>query len=408
MKMRPPRVLMLSDVYFPRVNGVSTSIQTFRRDLDKLGCSSVLVCPAYPQERDDEPGVVRVRSRYFPFDPEDRVVVAKELKRAVLGLHRDFDLIHIQTPFVAHAVGVDLARRLGLPVVETYHTFFEEYFHHYLPFLPRPLLSAAARTISRRQCNAVDAVIAPSPQMAEALRDYGVKSEIQVIPTGLDLSRLKGGDGARFRAQYGIGPDRPVALTVGRVAFEKNIEFLVSVLERVRVRVPDVLLIIAGEGPALAPLRRRVEKAGLANHVCFVGYLDRTGPLLDCYRSADAFIFASRTETQGLVLLEALALGLPVVSTAVMGTKSVLDGARGALVVDEDEIQFASALETVLLDRGLRASLALQAAEFVESRWSSTGMAERLLGLYQTTVTRSQVIRSPTPAPPCARSAASL
>jgi 1,2-diacylglycerol 3-alpha-glucosyltransferase len=389
MKMRSPHVLMLSDVYFPRVNGVSTSIQTFRRDLDRLGCQSILVCPEYPEGREDEPGVVRVRSRYFPFDPEDRVLIARELRRAVLELHCEFDLVHIHTPFLAHTVGLDLARRLGLPVVETYHTFFEEYFHHYLPFLPRSLLRVVARTISRRQCNAVDAVVAPSPQMAEVLRAYGVQSEIEVIPTGLDLAKLAGGDGARFRAQYGIGHDRPVALTVGRVAFEKNIEFLVSVLRRVRETVPNVLLVIAGEGPALAPLRRRVEQAGLANHVCFVGYLDRSGPLLDCYRSADAFIFASRTETQGLVLLEAMALGLPVVSTAVMGTKSVLEGSRGTFVVEEDEIQFAAALEKVLLDRELRASLAAQAVRFVESRWSSAEMAERMLTLYQGVVRRA-------------------
>ncbi|MGH8196831.1 MAG: glycosyltransferase [Steroidobacteraceae bacterium] len=399
--MRSPRVLMLSDVYFPRVNGVSTSIQTFRKDLDRLGCPSVLVAPEYPHARNDEPGVVRVRSRYFPFDPEDRVIVARELKRAVLALHREFDLLHIQTPFLAHAVGIDLARRLGIPVVETYHTFFEEYFHHYLPFLPRSLLRAAARAISRRQCNAVDAIVAPSPQMAEVLRAYGVRSEIQVIPTGLDLAKLAGGDGARFRAQLGIDRDRPVALTVGRVAFEKNIEFLVSVVNRVRVSIPDILLIIAGEGPALMPLRRRVEQAGLADHVCFVGYLDRNGPLLDCYRSADAFIFGSRTETQGLVLLEAMALGLPVISTAVMGTKSVLDGARGAIVVDEDETQFASALEKVLLDRDLRASLAAQASRFVETHWSSAEMAGRMLELYQGVVSRapigSPVLRSAAP-----------
>ena len=150
MKMRSPRVLMLSDVYFPRVNGVSTSIQTFRRDLDRLDCPSILVCPEYPEKRDDEPGVVRVRSRHFPFDPEDRILVASELRRAVLELHCDFDLVHIHTPFIAHTVGLDLARRLGLPVVETYHTFFEEYFHHYLPFLPRSLLRTAARAISSR------------------------------------------------------------------------------------------------------------------------------------------------------------------------------------------------------------------------------------------------------------------
>ncbi len=399
--MRAPRILMLSDVYFPRVNGVSTSIQTFRRDLAAEGCTSVLVAPQYPEPHHDEPGIVRVRSRYFPFDPEDRVIVAGELERAVETLHCEFDLIHIHTPFVAHVTGLRLARRLGIPVVESYHTFFEEYFHHYLPYVPRALLRAVARGVSRRQCNAVDAVVAPSPQMAEALRAYGVRSEIRVIPTGLDASRLKGGDGASFRARHDIAPDRPVALTVGRVAFEKNIGFLLPVVDRLRAAMPDVLLVIAGEGPALATLQRQVAERGLAENVRFVGYLDRSGPLLDCYRSANVFVFASRTETQGLVLLEAMALGLPVVSTAIMGTQSVLEGAAGAIVVGEDEVQFASAVEMVLKDRELQASLGARARQFVEARWSSAEMAKRMLELYRGVADRapatSAALRPATP-----------
>ena len=382
MTIRPARVLMLTDVYFPRVNGVSTSIQTFRRDLDAEGCRSILMAPRYPEARDDEPGIVRVRSRYLPFDPEDRLPVGSELERAALERRGEFDLVHVHTPFAAHRVGRRIARRLGLPVVETYHTFFEEYFHHYLPLVPRPLLRAAARTISRRQCDGVDAVIAPSPQMAEALEAYGVQTAIRVIPTGLDLGHFAGGDGARFRAAYGIAADRPVALTVGRVAFEKNIGFLVSVLERLCIAMPEALLVIAGEGPALPALRRDVAARGLAHNVLFVGYLERSGPLLDCYRSADAFVFASRTETQGLVLLEAMALGLPVVSTAAMGTRSVLDGARGAIVVNEDPAQFAAAVEMMLKNRAMRASLGAQAAEDARKRWSSAEMARRMLEVY--------------------------
>ncbi len=391
MTRRTPRVLMLSDVYFPRVNGVSTSIQTFRRDLAVRGCSSVLVAPSYPRARADEPDILRVRSRYLPFDPEDRVPVARELERAVLALPRDFDLVHVHTPFVAHYAGLRIARRLGLPVIETYHTFFEEYFHHYLPLVPRAWLRVAARAVSRRQCNAVDAVVAPSPQMAESLRAYGVRTRIQVIPTGLDMGRFTGGDGARFRAEHGIADDRPVALTVGRVAFEKNIDFLITMFGRVLRSVPQALLVIAGEGPALPRLRRRVAGEGLAGNVRFVGYLDRSGGLLDCYRSADVFVFASRTETQGLVLLEAMALGVPVVSTAVMGTKTVLEGARGALVAEEDAGGFADCVTRVLTDRSLRASLAAETVPFVEARWSGGEMAQRMLDLYERTAARKPV-----------------
>jgi glycosyltransferase involved in cell wall biosynthesis len=377
------RALLVSDVYFPRVNGVSTSIQTFRRDLAAGGCETWLVAPQYPQALSDDANVLRQPSRYLVFDPEDRLMVGRAARAACRSLKGRVDVLHVQTPFVAHRVGVAMARELGVPVLETYHTFFEEYLHHYMPLLPASVARGIARGVSRWQCNAVDAVVAPSQQLADVLRRYGVARPIHVIPTGLNLGEFAGGDGAAFRAQHGIAPERRVMLLVGRVAHEKNIDFLLRVLAAVRESVPDVLFVIAGEGPASAHLRRAVAAAHLDRNVLFVGYLDRHGALRDCYRAADVFVFASRTETQGLVLLESLALGVPVVSTAVLGTKEVLQDARGAVVVPEEVGEFAAAVVRVLTQPQLRATLAAQARGFVEQRWSSIEMARRLRALYE-------------------------
>jgi 1,2-diacylglycerol 3-alpha-glucosyltransferase len=377
------RVLMISDVYFPRVNGVSTSIQTFRHDLAAHGCETWLVAPDYPETWQDDARVLRQPSRYLAFDPEDRMMKSQPTLAACLALAGKVDLLHVQTPFVAHRLGIEAARALHVPVVETYHTFFEEYLHHYLPVLPAAVTRSVARTFSRRQCNAVDAVVAPSQQLAEVLQRYGITRPIETIPTGLNLDEFAGGDGAAFRARHGIAADRPVMLLVGRVAHEKNIGFLLEVLGQVVRSVPTVLFVIAGEGPALTALKRAAAEAGLNAHLLFVGYLDRRGALLDCYRAADVFVFASRTETQGLVLLESLALGVPVVSTAVLGTKEVLANAAGALVVREDVAEFAAAVTRVLTQPTLRAKLGSAAREFVERNWSSREMARRLLGLYE-------------------------
>ena len=377
------RVLMLSDVYFPRVNGVSTSIQTFRRDLAELGCETHLIAPSYPSGWSDDERVTRVPSRYLPLDPEDRVVRADALLQACRRLRGRFDVLHVQTPFVAHRVGVRLARELGRPTVETYHTFFEEYLHHYAPLIPRVVWRTLARGLSRRQCNEVDALVAPSAALAAVLRSYGVTAPIDVVSTGIDLQELTGGDGGAFRSAFGIEPARPVMLHVGRAAFEKNIGFILRVAARVKLSVPDVLLVVAGEGPALPKLRGEARELGLDGHVLFVGYLDRRGALLDCYRAADVFVFASRTETQGLVLLEAMALEVPVVSTAVLGTREVLAGAGGAVVTVEDEAPFAGAVVRVLTEPGLRQSLSAAARSHVVEHWSSREMAARLLGLYR-------------------------
>ena len=377
------RILMVSDVSFPRVNGVSTSIATFRRSLAEQGHESTLIAPAYPGTPAEEPGIIRIPARAVPRDPEDRMMGRGRIVALANSLAAEaFDIVHVHTPFVAHYAGIALARRLGIPVVETYHTFFEEYLYHYVPFVPRAAMRFLARRFSVSQCREVDALIVPTSQMLALLRDYGVRARAEVLPTGIDLERFTGGDGAAFRRRHAIPAERPVLLHISRVAHEKNIDFVLEALARVRAAVPDVLLVIAGEGPALSHLKRLAGRLGLDAHVLFVGYLDRDGALLDCYRAGDAFVFASRTETQGLVLLEALALGVPVVSTAVMGTAEVLDGVKGALVAPDEVGGFAASVVRVLKDAALRRRLAAAAPADAHA-WSAPVMAERLVALYR-------------------------
>jgi glycosyltransferase involved in cell wall biosynthesis len=382
------RILMVSDVYFPRVNGVSTSIQTFRQDLLCLGHACTLIAPQYPQAPHiaDDADIVRIPSWQVPRDPEDRAFNWNEFMRYTSRLEpEDVDVVHIQTPFLAHYAGVRVARRLGAPIVETYHTYFEHYLHHYVPALPAAWMKALARRFTVSQCHDVQTVISPSRQMADALRAYGVQTPIEVLPTGLPAGCFAPGHGAHFRAAHGIDPQRPVALFVGRVAHEKNIDFLVRMLARLRTKVPDVLLIIAGEGPAESHIRQLVSSLGLDANVLFKGYMDRTTTLLDCYNAADAFVFASRTETQGLVLLEAMAQGTPVVSTAVMGTADVLAGVKGAVVVPEDIEAFSEGVASVLRDPAKRMLLSECAREDAQ-RWTSRSMAERLSRLYENVI----------------------
>lgn len=374
------RVLMVSDVYFPRVNGVSTSIETFRRSLAASGVEVRLVVPRYGDEADSL-GVVRVPGRRLPGDPEDRLVGWRAMHRAVLEAAQDCDLIHIQTPFVAHYAGLAAARRLGLPVLATYHTLFEEYLQHYAPWLPAGWLQRQARAFSRRQCNALDAVVVPSTAMRQRLGEYGVTAPLHVLPTGIPLDRFAAGHGTAFRFRYGIPARRPVALFVGRVAHEKNIGFLLAALVHARRSCPDVLLVIAGEGPAMPALKQQVRALGLSDAVQFIGYLDRSRELPDCYAAADVFVFASRTETQGLVLLEAMAAGLPVIALAAMGTIDILAPGRASIAAADDVQAFGAALGDFLGRPSAWRHLRAEARDYA-AEWSDAAMAARLAGLY--------------------------
>ncbi len=377
------RILMVSDVYFPRVNGVSTSIQAFRQALQAAGHSVTLIAPDYGQTVADEAGIIRISSRKVIVDPEDRMMRIRRIHWLTEELRADdYDIIHIHTPFVAHYAGLKLSRKLGLPVVATYHTFFEEYLYNYVKWLPQSWLRYAARHFSRTQCADLDALVVPSTAMQQVLTDYGVATPMTILPTGLDMRTFEPGDGQAFRAKYNIPTERPVLLFVGRVAFEKNIGFLLEVVTHLRKPIPDILLVIAGEGPAEKSLHTQVKQQGLENHVRFVGYLRRDGELQACYKAADVFVFASRTETQGLVLLEAMACGTPVVSTAVLGTKDIIGGGLGGLVAPENPEPFAAQVEHLLTDKTLYAQK-VEEARVYAATWSHTAQAEKLVRFYQ-------------------------
>jgi len=325
---------------------------------------------------------VSIPSRFLRMDPEDRMMRRSSIRHWLEDVPpKTFDLVHIHTPFVAHYAGLDIAQQLKIPVIASYHTYFEEYLHHYIPFLPRKLMRAAARRFSRSQCNELDAIIVPSSAMATTLRDYGVSRPLHVLPTGLREERFGGGNGAAFRARLGIGEERPLLLFVGRVAFEKNIDFLLDVVQIVRGECPDVLLLVTGEGPALKGLNRRAQALGLENHVRFLGYLDRRHALADCYDAADLFVFASRTETQGLVLLEAMAMGCPVLSLSVMGTRDILENTPGAVVANDDVKDFARKAIHLLGDRAQLKALGRESINSAR-KWSAGEMARRLTQLY--------------------------
>ncbi len=380
------KILFISDVYFPRVNGVSTSIETFRRNLQLLGHTVDLIAPDYGKPTANENGIVRVPARAVPLDPEDRLMgygwVMQQLER-LRGEH--YDLIHVQTPFVAHYLGVKLSHLLDIPCVETYHTFFEEYLYHYIPFLPKSFTRWLAKRFSRHQGNSLDGMVIPSRPMQRVLQAYGIETTMEVIATGIEPASFVPGDRVAFREKYGIAQERPMLLFVGRVAHEKNIDFLIKVVNEVRGQVADVLFVIAGEGPARAHLVQEEKRLSLDQHVRFIGYLDRHTELNNCYRAADIFIFSSRTETQGLVLLEAMAQGVPLVSTAELGTRDVLQDGAGVWIAQEELSDFSSNVVKMLGHTQARSELG-ELGRAYANEWSAAKQAKKMLSFYDTII----------------------
>lgn len=377
------KILFISDVYFPRINGVSTSIETFRHELRALGHTVHLIAPDYQSITSDESDVMRVPAKGVPLDPEDRFMSYSGVMRHLEKFHGEkYDLIHIQTPFVAHYLGTKLSKLLGIPCVETYHTFFEEYLYHYIPLVPKNLMRLIAKRFSRHQGNSLDGMVVPSHPMLHVLKEYGITTPTEVIPTGIEPDSFVPGDRAAFREKHGIAQDRPALLFLGRDAFEKNIRFLLEVVSQVRLEIPDILFVIAGEGPALKSLEHEVKTMNLLESVKFIGYLDRHTELNSCYCAADIFIFASRTETQGLVLLEAMAQGTPVVSTAELGTRDVLREGEGVWIARDELADFSDKVVKMLKDSEARKALGETGRNYAHG-WSAGKQAARMVAFYQ-------------------------
>ncbi len=393
------RILMVSDTYFPRISGVASSIQSFRAGLTRLGHEVDLLIPAYGDGDTQGPGVFHVRAWRIGLYPEERIMrftgrarLQKRLRR------RGYDVIHIQTPFMAHFYGLYLARKWEIPVVISYHTYFEAYIGHYYPWIPKSWGRCLVRFVSRRQCNAADAVIIPSAAMERVLAAYGVRARAEVIPTGIDVSSCYAGDGISFRSRNRIDPKRPVLLYAGRLAPEKNIPFLLDVVAKLHAVIPDLLILIAGDGPARPALEAYSREKGLTDVVRFLGYVDRQTTLKDVYRAADLFVFASQTETQGMVLAEALAAGLPVVAIPALGVADLLVSRQGTRGSTADPNVFSAICLTILRDPELRARLAMEASALA-ARLSQDAMSRRLGRTYAALIDEEAAVRWTTQEP---------
>lgn len=323
-----------------------------------------------PDYRDDDRDVVRVRSLPLPTRTAYRLTVPM-LPRESASL----SIVHAHSPFVTGWLGQRAAKRDGVPLVFTYHTQLDQYAH-YVPFESRLTRSAATR-LTRAFANAADAVVVPTETMRRRLRDVGVRSRIEVVPSGIDVDRFARGErSAKTRAAFGAGTDDKLVLTVGRLGREKNVELVLEAFAR--LNDPAARLVAIGDGPHREMLERLAERTGLAARVRFTGELAREA-LPDAYASADAFLFASRTETQGLVLVEALAARLPIVAVDTPQTRDVVgDHAR---LVAEDPLALAAALrETLACDvtPGVPASAA--------AAFDRTALGDRIIALYASLV----------------------
>lgn len=400
-------IAMFTDAYYPRINGVVVSVKSYAEALINLGHNVCIVCCDYqetedsanqskmiiPQTYTDERvQVLRIPSHHLFFSEEDRLARISQwhtIKHEMDSFKPD--IIHINSEFFVGYYGLTYGRFRYIPIVYTFHTLWEDYVKGYIHFMPVNASKKIAKDLIKLFLKRADEIITPTNRIANVVKEYKINRPTDILPTGISNNISTISDSERdFLYKKLITEDFPllknknILLYVGRVVKEKNLDFLFPVLKNVQKRVPDTALLIVGGGPELIPLKERAKQAGLENHIFFTDYIPR-GNLAFYYSVAKIFVFPSVTETQGLVTIEAMMNGLPVVAIGEMGTIDVMQGDNGGFMVENDVNKFSDKVTELLSDSELCKNKSIEAKEW-SKQWDISILSKKLVSLYENAI----------------------
>lgn len=381
---RPLKVVMFTNTYLPFIGGVAISVDRLRKGLEKLGHEVLVVAPAYDQQF-EETGVLRVPAL---IEAGGLIRVANPLHPRTWQAVRQFgpDVVHLHHPFWLGSLGLRMARRLNVPAIFTYHTRLERYAHT-IPLPGALFRNMIAHWLVRRFANSCDEIIVPTPVTRDYVRLIGVSRPVHVQPTGVVLERFQSQNPDQLSAlRSRHNPDgRKILITVSRLSMEKNLDFLIASMRELKSRhaLPFRLLVI-GDGEERAHLTRAIQDKDLISEVSLVGSVPEHD-IPDYLGLGDVFVFASTSETQGMVILEAMAAGLPVVAVNSSGVDAFVQNRRTGVLTEENIEVWTDAVHALLVncsERHAMAHAALEEARHYSVERFSTDIAR----VYQTAI----------------------
>jgi glycosyltransferase involved in cell wall biosynthesis len=390
------KILMFTNTYLPHVSGVARSVSTFEAEFRRRGHDVRIVAPQFSGAEDSDDHVLRLPAIQH-FNGSDFSVRIPQP-----GLIADYadrfqpEILHSHHPFLVGDSGLRIAWARRLPLIFTYHTMYEQYTH-YVP-LDSDALQRFVIQMTRDYCNLCTHVIAPSESVAAMLRDRGVETPITSIPTGIDVELFASGSGQRCRQRYQIDERAIVVGYVGRIAPEKNLGYLARAVGIFLKQRSDATFLVVGAGDSAEEMERTLLQVARPNQVVMAGCL--TGQeLVDAYCAMDIFAFSSQSETQGMVLAEAMAAGVPAIALDGPGVREIVRESNGRLLPGNTrEEGFANALAEVV-DDGERLRKMQAAARQTAKEFSVERCADRVLSIYEGLAARSALSPEVDPAP---------
>jgi len=379
MTVAPLRIAMFTESYPPIINGVAVATRTLVEGLRGVGHTVDVFAPHHPEQPRFETGTQRLPSVSMPLQgwiPVSLPLTPLSFQRMARS---SYDVVHTQHPFQLGRVARALARRQNVPLVATVHTQYEQYVHYWTPWHePGRWI---VRQIVREFCNNCNQVVTVAAGMASLLREYGVTAPIEVIPNDVELGEFLAADGSSVREELGLAPDETLLLSVGRLALEKNLMFLLEAIAPLLRASPAARLVFVGDGTMRPELERRVGQEGVQERVLFTGALEHAATAR-YYAAADVFVMASITEVNPLTIGESLAAGTPVVAVDSFSAHEAIVEGQDGLIVPHDVEAFRDAVRSLIAQP--ERCRAMGAAARERARWRSTGNAtERTVQLYR-------------------------
>jgi glycosyltransferase involved in cell wall biosynthesis len=344
------RIAIFTNNYLPRVSGVAVAVDFLDRALKRNGHETFVIAPDYGCDS-EVPGVHLHRVKSFSIPNLKFAVAIPNMDRErIFGIIEGFrpHVIHSHHPFLLGDAAVLAANEFGIPLVYTFHTLYTFFTHYFKADFPE--VRERVRRFVSQYAKACDLIVTPTEPIRQYLLGMDVKNRIEVVPTGIDATRFQNITEDRvtkLRRQYGLMRFDSVLLNVGRITKEKNIDLCLATLQELVQRDRNCCLLFFGTGPDAGRLQDDAMHAGVGDRVIMGGFLDQE-TLAAAYRLGSVFLFPSLSDTQGIVLYEACASGLPIVATRSMASSAVIDSGVNGLFAENNPRDFADKAECIL------------------------------------------------------------
>lgn len=347
MKAKKLKIGFFTDTYLPQFNGVVTSIESFRKELEKQGHEVYVFAPS-PRLKTDSKKVTRFHSVNFLMYPGIRVAMPYSQRAYEMAKKIKLDVVHSHDPFSIGLFGLWISKKFKIPYIHTYHTLYPDYVHY---IWKTKITENLAKKLSKDFCNTNDLIIAPSTKIKNYLKKWGVKKDVKILATGIDFkefSKKTAKELNLFRDKYNIKKSDKVLLFLARIAKEKNIDFLIKSLKTLD---SNYKLLMVGDGPYKKEIENKVKKEKIDN-IIFTGYLDRNNVSL-AYQVSDIFVFSSTSETQGLVIAEAMGCGLPIIALKDAAMSDMVENGINGYLTNKNYKEFSEKIMKLFKDKKL-------------------------------------------------------